>query len=250
MTMLGMELADTIEAERMKRERKRKPTPIDVLVPMLGRAHQIGPLLASLDASHEEKYPVRVVFVVSPGDEPVIAALRELNEEHIVADWEPGPGDYAKKINLGFRETDAPWVLLGASDLRFHARWASNALKTPGRRAVIGTNDLGNPLVRAGKHSTHPIVSRAYVEEVGASFDGPGFVYHEGYDHQYVDTELVELAMRRGEWSFAVDSLVEHLHPLWGKGEMDSTYKRGMAKGRLDANIYRQRRSEWQKSRA
>jgi hypothetical protein len=75
-------------------------------------------------------------------------------------------------------------------------------------------------------------------------------VVHEGYSHQWVDTELVETAMARGQWAFAKDSHVEHLHPFWHKGEMDATYEKALSTTRFDHRLYGQRRALWHRRSA
>lgn len=108
---------------------------------------------------------------------------------------------------------------------------------------VIGTNDLGNPRVLAGRHSTHPLVSRRYANEMG-TLDGPGQVVAEVYDHQYCDDELVLTAQRRAEWAFAREAVVEHLHPFFGKAEMDATYDKAIAKTADDRATFMRRRRQ------
>jgi hypothetical protein len=138
-----------------------------------------------------------------------------------------------------------PFVLLGASDLLFHSGWDVEALRVAEQTGagVIGTNDLANPAVKAGRHSTHPLVRRSYIDEVGGTFDqGPGVVYFEGYDHQCVDNELCIAATKRKQWAFAKESKVQHLHPIFDKTiSMDDTYRRGLAKGKEDIALLQSR---------
>lgn len=159
---------------------------------------------------------------------------------------DPWPrGDYARKINHGVRAVSADWYFQGADDLVFHPGWLSAALRaaeTNGAR-VIGTQDLCNPRTRGGRHSTHSLVARSYVEEVGTG-DEPGKMLHEGYEHGFVDDELVYVAMRRREFAFARDAIVEHLHPTRAKAEMDSTYEKA-----LDPRSHARDRALWRQRR-
>ncbi len=140
-------------------------------------------------------------------------------------------------------------MLLAADDLDFEPGWDLNALALAERThaGVVGTNDDANPLVKRGKHATHPLVSRDYIDTVGGTWhDGPGVVYHEGYGHQYVDTELCMAAMQRGEWAFCHTSVVRHLHPFYphrgiGRTPMDDTYKKALGDASADNAIYRSR---------
>jgi hypothetical protein len=209
-----------------------------VVVPMLGRPHTVAPLMESLTGD------ARVVFLCSPDDTDTQVACKASGAEVVVVGWERGDGDYAMKVNLAVRESDEPLLFLGACDLRFHPGWleAATAKLTPGI-GVVGTNDLGNPRVIAGQHSTHSLVTREYANR--GLIDGSPGVLFEGYPHEYVDDELVATARKRNAWAFARDSLVEHLHPGWAKAPMDDIYaeqRQRMAVGRV---IYRSRRHLW-----
>lgn len=214
-----------------------------MIIPMLGRAESVEPLLDSL-LKEEPDIRIEPVFVVSPEDHEVREAADATGFNFIVMGEACQPGDFARKTNAAFEVTEGEWVFLGASDLRFHPGWAREAIVAGGDEfGVVGTDDMGNPTVMRGLHSTHSLVRRSYIDEFGGGWDGPGVVYHEGYFHQYVDTELVTAAQARGRWVFAHRSKVEHLHPFWKKGEMDSTYKRALQhpEGRRDAMLFRQR---------
>jgi hypothetical protein len=193
-----------------------------------------------------------VQFLVSPGDDDQSVAVKEQPTWNVNVEFEPGPGDYARKINHGYRLAEShgfDWVFTGADDLTFHPGWLQAAMLVAANygKSVIGTNDLWNPSVRRGRHSTHSLVSVDYVREIGGGWDGPGVLLHEGYDHQCVDNELCTAALMRGMWAFAKDSVVEHLHPFAKKAEMDDTYRKALAKGKEDIAVFRQR---WRNAQA
>lgn len=212
-----------------------------VLVPMLRRAHRVQPLVESLVATCPS---ARLLFVCSPGDGTVIQTIVAAGQEHITVTG-PEPGDYARKINAGYRATDEPLLFLGADDLSFHPGWfeAAVAVLAPGV-GVVGTNDLGSPRVMAGDHATHSLVTRDYVDRFG-TIDEPGAILHEGYVHEYVDDELVATAKYRGAWRFAADSHVEHLHPDWGKAPTDELYAQQRERMRASRATYDARRLLW-----
>lgn len=217
--------------------------PVLIIVPVLRRPHRVAPLLASIEAATPE--PHRVLFVGSPGDTAEHAAVRAAGADLLILDQEVGPGDYARKLNAAYRASDEPLLLCGADDLHFHPGWLPAATaRLEGRIQVVGTNDLGNPKVLKGQHSTHPLVTRHYCDTQG-TVDGPGQVYCEDYPHEWCDDEFVQTAMRRRAWAFAGDSIVEHLHPSWGKAPTDELYdaqRERMAAGR---QIYLRRRARW-----
>lgn len=223
---------------------------ITIIVPVLDRPQNAAQVAES--AFLAATVPTRVLFVCTPGDGEEIAACRSTEADTMIVTWEPGFGDFAKKTNAGYRETDTPFVFAGADDLLFYRGWDQAALEAIGELGVCGTNDNGNPMVMKGLHSTHSLISRAYIEDPGATFlDGPGVVYCEDYDHQQVDNELVKAATMRGQWAFSPYPIVEHLHPFWQgpdgkpKAERDATYEKALAGSRHDRDIYLQRYRSW-----
>lgn len=220
---------------------------ITILVPVLARPKNARPLVASIHDNSAVEH--RIIFLCTPHDQEEILACGDTGAEVHIVDWESGPGDWAKKINRGFSLTTSDFCLLGADDLRFHPDWDTEALRVARETTagVIGTNDLGNATVMRGLHSTHPLVRRTYVEERG-TIDKPGQCVHEGYRHQWVDTELCETAKVRGQWAFAKNSRVEHLHPMWHKSKMDPTYEKALSTSTEDHEHFKERRMLWSRA--
>ena len=215
-----------------------------VIAPVLGRPQNARRLSESLRKSGAT---ARLVFVCSPGDDEQIAASQKVADTLIV-DWQPGPADWSRKINWALTQTTEEWVLLGADDLRFDFAWEEQALRTAEQMgcSVIGTNDLGNAFVMRGQLATHALVRRDYAVEHG-TIDEPGKILHEGYYHNFVDVELTETARARGQFAFARKSIVEHLHPAWGKSVMDTTYEKALDKRHFekDRRLLLRRRRLW-----
>lgn len=207
---------------------------------MLGRAHRVEPLLGSIHAT----CAARVLFCCTEGDGDVIAAVDAAGAERLT--FPPRRvGDYAAKINRGYRHTSESLVFLGACDLHFHPGWFEAATARLGDRVgVVGTNDLGSPRVMRGEHATHSLVTRDYADRFG-TIDQPGEILHEGYVHELVDDELVGTAKHRRAWAFADDSHVEHLHPHWGKAATDDSYEGQRHRMEESRRLYRRRRRMW-----
>lgn len=218
-----------------------------ILIPVLDRPHRVPELVTNIGVTTVVDY--HVYWLCTSG---------LLNEEAAIqdyADWDVtdisfapprSRGDYARKINEAFRSTTEPFLFLAADDLRFHAGWDTAALAefddpTVG---VVGTQDMGNSRVLRGEHSTHSMVRRDYIDEFG-TIDGPGEVLYEGYPHEFVDDEFVETAKWRGAFKFCHNSVVEHLHPLWGKAPSDKTYRGQQHRMRIGRAIYNKRRHRW-----
>jgi hypothetical protein len=216
---------------------------VAVLVPVLERAEHAEPFMRSLRASTGLATAYAICDDV---DGEAGLAWKAAGAVVFQAyDNDGRPGTFAQKINAGYQATVEPWIFICGSDVEFHSGWLNAGLDRAGDRFhVIGTNDLGNPRVMAGEHATHLLIRRSYVEEVGASWDGPGVVCCEEYRHWYVDDEIVMAARQRGVWAMELGSQVEHLHPLWGKGQPDAVYTLGQASMEKDRAVFERRRRE------
>lgn len=217
---------------------------IAILIPVLGRAHLIEPLLKNIDDATTTEH--RTIFICSPGDDEATEACRATAATTILTPFAPGRADFSKKINLAYQSCSEPWLFQGATDLRFQRAWDTKALRLAKatRVGVIGTNDLGNPAVMRGRSATHILFSRAYIKKWGGTIDGTGEVFCEQYSHQFVDTEFVELAAARGQFRSCRQSVVEHLHPHWKKAVNDAVYDKGMRDFSEDALLFRERMRE------
>jgi glycosyltransferase involved in cell wall biosynthesis len=214
-----------------------------VIVPVLRRPQNAAPFMESLKASGADL--ARVYAMADPDDLETAAAWDEAGAEVLTIPAADRPGTFAEKVNYGYRATSEPWLLLAGDDVRFHPGWLDQAQHAARDGAdVIGTNDLHNPRVTAGEHSPHPMVRRAYIDEQGASWDGPGVVAHESYRHWFVDDELVTVAKQRGAWTAAPHAKVEHLHPLWGLAADDETYALGREHIEADRALFEKRLAE------
>jgi Glycosyl transferase family 2 len=212
---------------------------IDILVPVLGRPQNAQPLVDSIVKATEVEF--RITFLLSPDDDEEMAAVFKTECPYIRSP----DGRYAPKINLGVRLTQGEFVFLGADDLRFWPGWDTAAIERweETGKPVIGTNDLGNATVMAGRHATHSLVHRSYVER--GTIDDPDCLLHEGYQHNWVDTEFIGTAMKRDAFTFCRESHVEHLHPFWHKGSDDEVYDKGRQTYAIDRRLYLKRRRFW-----
>jgi hypothetical protein len=208
---------------------------VAVVVPTMragNAARFMGSLRASTGMAH-------AYAVVHEDDTETAVAWKEAGASVLT-----GPAfTFAEKCNAGYRETREPWLFLVGDDVEFRPAWLDHAehVAYTQQAAVVGTNDLGNPRVTKGEHATHMLVSRRYVDEFGASWDGPGVLCHEGYRHWFVDDELVTVAKQRGVWAAALGSVVEHMHPLFGKGDMDGVYELGQSHSDADRATFESR---------
>jgi GT2 family glycosyltransferase len=209
-----------------------------VVVPVLHRPQNVQPLVESLRASTGL---ADVLFIVEPDDADEIAAV-----EAAGGAWIEHPGSFAQKVNAAARHTTGgayPYLFITGDDVVFRPGWLDHAQFMAAKYGanVVGTNDLGNPRVMRGEHATHMLISTDYIAEQGASWDGPGIVCHEGYRHWYVDDEIVTVAKQRGTFQVALGSVVEHMHPIFGKAADDDVYRLGQSHAQKDAYTFKKR---------
>jgi glycosyltransferase involved in cell wall biosynthesis len=212
---------------------------ITVIIPVLNRPASAAPVVASILKA--QRVPTDIVFVCSPDDNAQLDACLATGQQTIITPWAGGKGDYARKINLAAASTETPWVFTGADDLVFHDGWDDIALAEPDA-VVVGTLDLCNARTRRGQHSTHSLVSRAYIEQ--GTIDAPGQVYHEGYWHNFCDDEMIETATHRSLYRPS-SAVVQHMHPTRGLSPDDDTYRLGMLHWNDDRATFFHRRRLW-----
>ena len=214
---------------------------VAILIPTLGRPHALEPVLDSIkETTPDGQY--LPIFVCDWHDHDTVSELHRLG-----AWWVFQDGTYPVKTNAGYRASNYPLVLPTADDVVFHHGWyeaALDAFQDPAGQ-VVGTRDL-TPVTAEGQHSTMPIVRRSYIQHPGAVWGEPGKVFHEGYHHGWVETELWQLACRRGVARFVPESVIEHLHPDWGTRPRDATDDKGNVQHKAeDYQLFERRRSEW-----
>lgn len=214
---------------------------IDVIVPVLARPQNADLIYTSFAANTPPE--AAMTFVCTAGDDKQIKACRATGAHVLIHAEPPGPGNYAKKINHGFNNTEREFVFMGADDIEFTEGWAETAIRLMrGRIGVVATNDMANREVMRGEYGTHNLILRSYIMDEGGTVDNePGVVLWEGYDHQFVDRELCDVARSRRRYTFAKRSIVRHKHPVWRTAPWDTTYRKALAHSREDRDLYMSR---------
>ena len=209
-------------------------TGLVILIPVLGRPNRVLPVLESIRAATPG---ARVLFLPDPDDVAERQAIAAAGAEELPVD-----GNYAAKANAGVRATTEPYVFLGADDLLPHPGWFEVALSyLRDGVQVVGVNDL---IPRSRDHATHFVLDRAYAER--PTIDGGRGPMHEGYNHWWIDNELIATATARDAYVYAREAVVEHLHPFAQNGvPWDSTYEKGRSRRRHDRLLFRERSALW-----
>jgi hypothetical protein len=230
------------------RGRRHVPDPIVVLVPVYQRPHRVSAVIDSYAGSFPQN--TTLLFIASPDDTEELEALKDSNALYLTMRERRGRGDWARKINHGYKHTDHPWMLLGADDIHFKPGWDTCLRRAAGRsgKRVLGTADLNPHANPDGIYSPHPLVSRDYADQWG-TVDTKRQVVSEAYDHNYPDRELAATAIARDEWLFVPDAVIEHLHPGWTDTPVDDTYRLGARNGDRDYRLHQKRSRLWIKEK-
>jgi glycosyltransferase involved in cell wall biosynthesis len=210
---------------------------VDVIVPFMRRAN-IDRLIRSFDETNDGT--ATLVIVHDAGNPPP-------DNSHTWVDMPTASSTYAEKVNEAYaqlgtligEDCDQPgdWILIVGDDCEFAPGWVEAARKVSDRFDVIGTNDsepgrVRNPEVAAGRHADHAFIRRSYIDEQGASLDGPGVLMPTAYRHWFVDREVIELAKARGVFTPCLDSVIVHHHPGYDGDEearmADPTYMKAV----------------------
>jgi glycosyltransferase involved in cell wall biosynthesis len=224
---------------------KPKMREVAVLVPAMQRPQNVERLVTSFRATNDGT--AYLYYVLDEDDAEQIAAVEAAGLE-----WIPAKRGttFAAKINEGYFKTREDFVFLCGDDVEFTPGWLQAAREVSDRYDVIGTNDseagrVRNPKVAAGKHADHFFVRRSYIDEQGATLEGPGILLFEGYTHFFGDVELIQLAKARGVWTPCLASVVIHHHPGFdGREDLrqaDKAYMRAVEWSEMDKIAFTRR---------
>lgn len=218
---------------------------VHIIIPSLGRPDRLGPLCENLaETTPEALYDLTFVLDNRITDPASWDALRPPTPGGISYRVITCDGTYPHKINAGYRPGPREWSMPTADDVEFNDGWLEAALDVPKTAHVIGTDDL-SPMSNPW-HSTMPIIRNSYIENPGCSWNDPGVIFHEGYHHNFCETEICELARYREVWHFVPTSMVEHHHPSWEKRKPDDTDRKGWMRHQdRDSALFHQRRPAW-----
>jgi glycosyltransferase involved in cell wall biosynthesis len=210
---------------------------IAVIIPTLGRPYKVAEIVKNL----QETAPVATpYFVIESHDTETAKAIEQANAKKII---NRRSKSYAGAVNTALLETSEPYLFVSADDFYYHEGWIEPLLEQAKFFGLCASNDLHNQDVQSGTLATCFLISREYAQN--ACIDEPGVMLHEGYSHNFVDAEVSETAISRGQFVYCPDSKVEHLHYLWGLSEKDETYAKTVLYHSEDQSLFNNRRSLW-----
>jgi hypothetical protein len=204
-------------------------------------------LLPSLDRPQYLKRVTMNIHLATPEAHFILFCVSDPESKRVLDDigeWYLDDSDcddrrYVTRMNklLSYIE-DAKTVFFGSDDVIHHDGWLGYALLEMDKGFdVVVVNDLHN------MSGTQAVVRRSYLDR--AVYDSPGKAFHPGYQHNFADNEMFYTANVRGVLSHSRESVVEHLHPLFGALNSlpwDETYRGAQLGWDKDAALWRERR--------
>lgn len=183
-----------------------------VLLPSRGRPKGASAAIASFYDT-VSLIDTKIVLILNR-DDPELGEYYKLNEDYITL-----PDHYntlTKKLNYGADILSKESNILGfiADDNRFRTSswdaYITQALSKPGLA-------YGNDLYQGQGLPTSVFISTEIYKALG-------WFALPTSDHMYLDNAWKTLGERLGRLVYLPDVVIEHLHPVVGKGEWDETY--------------------------
>lgn len=203
-----------------------------ILIPSLNRPQRLRQTISYLHANTAE--PHRLLFCVSDIESKVI--LSELGEWYLDDSDDPDRR-YVTRMNKLVRHIDdADAVFFGSDDVIHHPGWLTEAWKVLEDFSCVVVNDGHNP------NGTQALMRAGFLPF--AVFDSPGDAFHNGYIHNFADNEQHFTAFKQGEYARAMESHVEHLHPLFQSDNAipwDATYSNAQKGWDHDQMLFNER---------
>jgi GT2 family glycosyltransferase len=215
---------------------------VAVLMPTLHRPARMKENIENLyDVTKRED--IDIIFVVEKDDEESLEMARTLDAITLINQRRR---NFGGAINTAVRVLPHNYFFGGSDDFLFHPNWLPPLMELSHDYGMVGPEDLGNAQVRAGELAVSYLIRRDYVPRACIGY--PEDLLYEGYIHNYTDTELTETARAQGEYKYCPDSIVEHMHPIWGKSAVDSTYELSLNQSDISADHFEfmSRRPLWQ----
>jgi hypothetical protein len=189
-----------------------------IIVPSRHRPHNIKELQQSLIDTHTMS---RLFVVVDEDDETLDQYLSLENNFTEVLTFERGRKGMADPLNNAARQliTDERWeyfIFVGDDHRPRTLQW-DKVWRTNLDDLVTGLV-YGDDLVQREQRPTAIGMTRSIVEELNGMIP-------EGFAHLYLDNFWLRLGQDLNAIRYLPETVIEHLHPIAGKGDWDAGYQ-------------------------
>jgi hypothetical protein len=210
--------------------------PCAVLLPSLGRPHRLEGAASNIhlntDLDHEILWCVGGIH-----SRQILDGLGE----RYLDDTDDEDKRYVTRMNkliVWAKEEGFKSAFFGSDDVIHHDGWLTEALTRMEalEKSVIVVNDLRNP------NGTQAVVRLDY--QPFLVFDDEDAAFHPGYHHNFADTEMFLTAAKYKQLGRAMESRVEHLHPIYQNQTSrpwDDTYRNAFTHWEADGKLFHER---------
>ena len=215
---------------------------IAIIIPTRGRPEKVSVMVKNIEATIT--YPHQVYFYIDSDDSATIAACKDAKANFVIG----SPSDkYGKKINTAYHQTIEPFLMLAADDVEFTPGWDKTMMAQfdDPKIGIVGHYD--NWLIgQTGKHGSHLLVRRAYIQKFSGVEDEENTIYSTQYFHYNTDIETEQTAMKRGAFAMS-KAIIYHHHWVNGESQKDATYTQAFNENMdHDNKIFNQRRHRFE----
>ena len=193
---------------------------IGIYIPTYGRPHKLKSVADNIKENTHNLY--KLYWCVEENDRESILAAKDTDAEVIFNTGKPCYSDALQSI---YEVTDEGIFFWGNDDFYFLKDWDKlpvEKMKENPNIGVLGVHD-GNPQT---KYHTISFIRRKYIEEQSGVIDIPNRVLYP-YNHNFVDDELSNTAIKRGVWDYCDAPCIQHQHHSFkwlGDFPHDETY--------------------------
>lgn len=210
-----------------------------ILIPTYGRSNRLEKVTANLHT--HTRTPHTIYFITEIDDIASAKEIERLHEKNISV----SSGTYVAAINTGYRSTTEPYLFLGSDDIEVMEDWDSKMLSAFTENiGIVGHTDEWD-ISKTGKHGSHLMVKREYIEAQSGVVDEANVIYSSKYVHSMCDIETEQTAMMRHAFAMS-DAFISHKHWFMKTAEYDETYKRVTLAQDKDFRTYASRRKRFE----
>lgn len=197
---------------------------LNVLVPTRGRPQNVSPILTAWRATGAFSDGATLIFLLDEDDERCWSYLEEIEHAPEMGDgvsysiqetWTP----MVPKLNraaVQYAESGVPIGFAGDDHLPRTRGWVRRYLSELGESPSIVSCPDGT---RPDNLPTQWAMSAEIVRALGRMVPAP-------VEHLYCDNAVRDLAYGASCYRWLDDVLIEHMHPIAGKAEADSGYRK------------------------
>lgn len=225
---------------------------LTIMVPTRGRPHSVKPMYEAWKETGAFEEQADLVFLIDADDPRYPEYQREICELPVYgfnggvsfltsSAWLPMVPKLNAAATASAKLSDTPLGFMGDDHRPRTDGWVRLYLKTlaSGPAVVSGPDGF-----RKDTLPTHWVMSASIVRALERMVPAP-------VAHMYCDNSVRDLALAAGIYRWLPDLLVEHMHPLAGKGEDDEGYAAVNSAEQYSADLlpyvmwtYRQKRAD------